>query len=133
MQRNSCYTYFSIKGMFEPDIITDILQLKPDTTWRFTDLRRDGNPYGFSFWSYGKCDAYDIETENQIKKTISKLLPKVNLLNAIQQKYDVNYTLHIVPEVCADETAPTLSSDLEIIDFCYAVRATIDVDLYVLD
>ena len=40
--KNSCYTYFSIKGNFDPDEITKVLDLKPFKVVKIGDKRRDG-------------------------------------------------------------------------------------------
>ena len=38
--RNECYTYFRITGRFDPDEITDLMELKPDRCWKIGDLRK---------------------------------------------------------------------------------------------
>ena len=39
-------------------------------------------------------------------------------------------TLEIVPTVYADNASPCLAPSLQVIDFCYATRTEIDIDLY---
>ncbi len=131
-KENTCYTYFSIRGTFEPDVITEMLGLKPFKSWRSTDLRKNGTQYGFDSWDYGKCEDYDVETERQIKQTISALLPKIEVLKQIKAKFDVEYYIEIVPEIYSYNSTPALGPDLEIIDFCHETRTHIDIDLYVM-
>lgn len=129
---NTCYTYFSIRGEFDPDDITKMLGLQPDSSWKIGTERKNGHGvYPCSVWSFGRCRQYDVITENQIKKTIAPLKDKISILNLIREKYDATFTIEVVPKIYSDESTPTLGPDLEIIDFCHAVRAEIDIDLYV--
>ena len=41
--RNSCYTYFRIVGDFNPNEVTDLLNLTPGKMWSIGDLRSDGS------------------------------------------------------------------------------------------
>lgn len=130
--KNRCVTYFSIDGgLFDPDEITKILKIQPNKSWRADDLRMDGKPYGFSYWECGRCDEYNVYVEEQMEKTISVLLNKIDLLKEIYDSYDVNFILEVVPEVNAGETTPCLAPSLKVIDFCHETRTKIDIDLYV--
>ena len=66
MTENSCYTYFRITGDFDPDIISARLGLQPEKFWRIGDKRNNGTEYDFASWEIGRCDQYDVLTENQI-------------------------------------------------------------------
>lgn len=129
---NSCYTYFSIRGDFDPDVITKMLGLQPDSTRKIGTERKNGHGiYPCSVWTVGRCDQYDVCIDNQIKKTIASLKDKISILNLIREQFDATFTIEVVPEIYPEESTPALGADLEIIDFCHAVRAEIDVDLYV--
>ncbi|MBQ6789017.1 MAG: DUF4279 domain-containing protein [Clostridia bacterium] len=133
MTENSCYTYFRITGDFDPDIITVRLELQPDKFWKIGDKRRNGTEYDFASWEIGRCEEYNVLTENQMHKTIAPLLDKVVLLNKIREEFDVVFTLEIVPTIYAGNTNPCLAPSLKVIDFCHATRTEIDIDLYVMD
>ena len=122
MTENSCYTYFRITGDFDPDVITEKLGLLPDKSWRIGDKRHNGKLYDFASWEFGWCNEYDVITENQMHTTIAPLLDKVELLNEIRNKFNVVYTLEIVPEIYVGNTTPCLAPSLQVIDFCYATR-----------
>jgi len=62
-------------------------------------------------------------------QTISELIPKVNELKEIRQKYDVNFVLEIVPRIFAGEAVPTLAPNREVIEFCYHTKTEINIDL----
>ena len=47
-KENECYTYFAITGDFDPDIISDLLCLKPDESWQIGEIREHGTVYDFA-------------------------------------------------------------------------------------
>ncbi len=130
---NSCYTYFTIVGDFNPDEITEKLGLEPFAFWQKGDKRPNGMPYTFSRWSFGKCSDYDVEVSNQMLKTITPIIDKIDLLNEIREKYEVSYYIEVVPEIYTEESTPALGVNLAVIDFCHATRTEIDIDLYVCE
>lgn len=129
--QSGCYTYFMIKGDFNPDIISQMLDLSPEQTWKIGDKRKNGTIYDFSFWQFGTCDEYDVYVENQMLKTIEPLLSKINILKEIKQRYDVDFTLEIVPTIMGCETTPCLAPSLTVMQFCCDTGTEIDIDLYV--
>ena len=133
MSENSCYTYFRITGNFDPDLITERLGLVPEKYWKIGDKRRNGTLYDFSSWEIGRCEQYDVLVENQMHTTIAPLLDKIDTLNEIKNKVDVDYTLEIVPTVYTSNSSPCLATSLKVIDFCHATRTEIDIDLYVIE
>lgn len=131
MSKNTCYTYFRITGDFDPDLVTERLGVHPDKCWKIGDKRRNGTEYDFASWEVGRCEEYDVLTENQMHKTIAPLIDKTDRLNEIRNEFNVVFTLEIVPTVYADNASPCLAPLLQVIDFCYATRTEIDIDLYV--
>lgn len=131
--QNSCYTYFAIKGNFNPDEITEILELTPSKCWKIGDKRKDGKSnFDFALWEYGRCDHYDVITENQMMYTIADLKPKIPLLKDIKRKFDVAFVLEIVPKLYINEPTPALAPNREVVEFCYETDTDIDIDLYLL-
>lgn len=131
--RNTCYTSFKIVGNFNPDDVSELLNLTPDRSWKIGDLRRNGTKYDFALWSVGKCTEYDVEVENQMRKTVAILQGKIALLNQIRQTYDVSFYLEVVPTIYVNDVNPCLAPSLDIIDFCHATRTQIDIDMYLHD
>ena len=129
--RNSCYTYFKIVGKFDPDKVSEILNLTPEKSWKIGDLRRNGTKYDFALWEIGRCTEYDVEVENQMRKTIALLQDKIQLLNQIREENDVSFVLEIVPSIYVGDVNPCLAPPLDVIDFCHATRTEIDIDIYV--
>ena len=131
--RNRCYTYFKITGNFDPDRITKILNLTPERYWKIGDLRRNGTKYDFALWEIGRCEEYDVEVENQMRKTIAPLQDKISLLNKIREGNEVRFWLVIVPNIYVGDINPCLAPPLDVIDFCHATRTEIDIDMYIYD
>lgn len=130
---NNCYTYFRIVGDFDPDNISQKLDLQPFEVLKKNQQRKNGTKYDFSAWHFGQCNIYNIDTACQMEETIQQLKNKVNILNDIQREYDVSFYLEIVPCLFSYNTKPTLSPSLDVIDFCHATRTEIDIDLYIYE
>lgn len=128
--KNECYTYFKIVGDFDPDEISMRLGLEPSRSWKIGDSRKNGTKYDFALWEYGRCSEYDVLVENQMRKTISGLLDKIDMLNQIRNDFDVSFCLEIVPEIYVNNINPCFAPPLDVIDFCHATRTEIDIDLY---
>ena len=120
-----------IRGNFDPDSITELLGLVPEKTWRIGDKRKNGTVYDFAMWQYGTCDAYDVYVENQMLKTITPLLSKISALKEIKQRYDVEFTLEVVPTIKSSEGVPCVAPSMEVMQFCCDTATKIDIDLYV--
>lgn len=131
--RNSCYTYFRIVGNFNPDEISELLNLTPEKCWKIGDLRSNGTKFDFANWEIGRCSKYDVEVKNQMRETISLLKDKIILLNKIREENDVDFYLEVVPTIYAGDVNPCLAPSLDVIDFCHATRTEIDIDMYIYD
>ena len=130
--KNECYTYFRISGDFDPDTISEMLGILPDRSWKIGDSRNDGSTYDFSSWSCGRCDEYDLDTGNQMRKTISVLSDKIDVLNSIRKEFDVIFVLEVVPTIYVNDIKPALAPPLDVIDFCHATRTELDIDYYII-
>ncbi|MBR1746857.1 MAG: DUF4279 domain-containing protein [Clostridia bacterium] len=128
--KNTCKTSFYIVGTFDPDVVTERLGIRPDRSWKKGDLRRDGTRFDFAHWEGCTCEDYDVYTENQMDKTVSPLLDKIDVLNDIRNNNEVEFFLSVVPELCVKEITPCLAPSMTVIDFCHDTRTKIDVDLY---
>ncbi len=130
-EHTNCCTYFCIKGDFAPEVISEMLGLVPNDFHKIGDKRKDETAYDFASWEFGICDHYDIMVENQMMKTILPLIPKIDILKEIQRRFDVSFTLEVVPTVCFDEPTPCLAPSLEVMQFCCETGTEMDIDLYV--
>lgn len=129
---NICRTYFSIKGNFEPNDITEILGLQPFESHKEGESRVRGNGvYSCSAWNFGECNECSLNVNEQIRKTIAPLRDKFDALKFIKDSFDVRFFICVVIEMYIDGSAPILGLDLDIIDFCHETRTEPDIDLYV--
>ncbi|MBR3630690.1 MAG: DUF4279 domain-containing protein [Oscillospiraceae bacterium] len=129
MTQTKCYTYFRITGDFDPDAVTELLGLQPEKSWRIGDKRKGGGEYTFATWNFGYCEVYDSIVDEQMRKTIAPLLPKVALLQEIRRKFDVNFYLEVVPVLAAEEEMPCLAPSLDVMRFCCDTQTEMDIDL----
>lgn len=135
MGKNNCYTYFYIVGNFEPDMVSKMLNLKPFKICSIDD-KYDGNInkiHKAASWSFGLCEEYSGAVEEQMLKTIKPLMNKIDILNNIKRKYDVDFFLEVVPTVYCGESTPCLAPTRQIMQFCCETETDIDIDLYVND
>ena len=131
--KNSCYTYFTIVGKFDPDEVSVQLNLEPERKVKIGEVRRDGSAHDEAHWEIGRCAEYDVEVGNQMRKTIAPLLSVIPQLCKLREERELSFYLEIVPTLYANEIQPCLAPPLDVIDFCHATRTEIDIDLYVCD
>lgn len=129
-KHTSCYTYFRIAGIFNPDVVSEMLCLVPEKYWKIGDIRKNGTKYDFACWEYGYCKDYDIYVTNQMQTTITPLMSKIDILKEIREKYNVSFYLEVVPKIICNETTPCLAPSLDVMKFCCDTQTEIDIDLY---
>lgn len=128
-----------ITGDFEPNEILDLLDIKPSKIKRKGDqytFLNEKRTYEFSTIEIGNNEAYDVEVDVMIEKTIKELRTKVKELNELKIKYpDIDYTLEVVPEITPNlnEPNPYLSPTKEIMKFLVEIDAEYDIDYYIYE
>lgn len=140
MKKTTCYTYFMIRGDFDPDEITAILGIQPVRSFRSGEpvfYMKDGQKtdtgrtHQCSCWEGCRCDEYDVIISNQMEMTIEPLIPRIEQLNMIRERFDASLTLEVVPSICCEHEKPCISPSMKVIDFCSEVRADLDIDWYI--
>ena len=131
MEKQNCYTYFAIEGDFDIDEVTNLLGIKPSKSWKKTDLRKDGKPFGFDFIEMCRNENYDPYVYQMMEITIEPLIDKIEALKEIKKKYDVKFYLVVVPSLATEGVNPAVSPSLKVMDFCHEARCELDIDLYV--
>lgn len=130
---NKVRTYFKITGDFNPQVITEELGLAPSKT-REKDDDRVAEGYKkrlVSLWEYGLIYRKNhVAVDEQMKETVGLLFTKIDKLAELKQKYNVDYTLEVVPEIYSDIDKPVISPPKEIIEFCYLTKTELDIDYY---
>lgn len=149
MDKTNCYSYFAIcsngiikngvgfianpNSDFNPDFITDKLNIQPYGSTKMGTPRENGHgSYPFSDW--GACMQTEpaIDAKEQCVKIVRALKEKIPALLDIKKKFDVTFSLIIVPNIYNEES-PVLAFNKEIIEFCYLTGTEIGIDLYVFD
>lgn len=134
MKTNKCYVYFAIDGDdFHPDDITKILNINP-TNIRVKGSRIPGKVPAYNSWQLSTETVQHeiIDVEAMALSVINKLLPKIDLINQIKQKYNASTRLEVVLWVTTDDnqSTPAVGFNVRIMDFLVKVGAFIDVDMY---
>ena len=130
MDQTTCYTYFSIRGDFDPAEITRILGIEPERTWRKGETTPYGGTYNNTSWTGCFCRDYDIDLSVQMEKTIQPLLSKYEELNLIRTKYNAYLTLEVVPKIVYGFDKPILGPSMAIMQFCCETQTHLDIDWY---
>lgn len=129
--KHTCYTYFFISGVFDPEEITKRLELKPMDKWSMDKYDENGQQYEESFWQFGLCDNYNPQVSYMMKETIKPLLGKEIELKKIKEEYHVKMFLEVTCAINIDEALPSFSLSPDIIDFLHDSGVEIDFDLYI--
>ncbi|MBQ6271553.1 MAG: DUF4279 domain-containing protein [Clostridiales bacterium] len=130
IDKTTCYTYFGIRGDFNPDDITNILRISPEHSFLKGELNEVGKPYKFSCWCGCYCRDYDIDLSVQMKKTIEPLLNKTEELESIRTKYGASLSLEVVPEIVWGSDKPIVAPSIEVMEFCCRTHTDLDIDWY---
>ena len=129
--KHTCYTYFFITGIFDPEEITRRLGLKPMDKWQMGKFDENGNRYEESFWQFGLCENYDPYVFNMMRETIKPLLGKEKELKAIKEEFGVRMFLEVVCSMNVEEVLPAFGPSQDIIDFLHDSGTELDYDMYI--
>jgi len=96
----------SIRGIFDPDEITNLLEIEPFGKFKKGEHRKNvskdasQSEYGFSRWSGEKSEVERYDVNKQCLNTIRRLKNKVSELLEIKSRYDVEFVLQVVAHEC---------------------------------
>jgi len=134
--KSTASTAFCIKGTFDPEDISKLLNLTPSKSWKINDpmvskkFQFDaGVKRPFSMWSYGYNDSYNGDISRQIRLTINDLRSKIPFIKEFVEKNNCQVYIQVICDTTAGDVTPNFSIDTDIIDFCKLVGAKIDVDM----
>lgn len=147
IENTSCYAFFLIKSVgyidyykgfisaeksaFDPDVITDMLGIKPFEIIRFGTLKPNGKSrYNFSSW-YG-CKQIEPDTSrfDQCRNIVNELKSHISVLNKIKRMYNVNFSIQIFPCSDNEDCGKVVGFSHDIIEFCYLTDTEIIVDMF---
>lgn len=134
MQKNNTYVYFALIGDdFDPQLVTDKLEITPTDSWKKGDQGSYKPILNFSKWelSTDKGKEY-IMVEQLVEEIVQQLFDKIDTINELKNQYSLESVLEIVLYVDTNEEEPTpaLGHDLKTIEFLYQTGTRTDVDIY---
>ncbi len=134
MGKSNSYVYFALKGDdFNPQEITDHLNIEPSDVWRKGDKGEYNPSPKYSCWklSTNKGKEY-IEVDKPVNEIIELLFDKIDIINKLKQRLKLSSVLGIVMDIDINPNQPTpaIGHNLKTIEFLYKTRTETDVDIY---
>ena len=139
IMNNKCssYVYFAFKGDdFVPSDITERLGIEPTESWQTGDKGKYKKELTFSYWKLSTEKGIEyLDIDKLISKIIHKLKDKIDIINELKHKYQLDSVLQIVLDIDLnpDQSTPYLGHDLEVIDFLFNTQTKTDIDIYRFD
>lgn len=131
------HVYFTLIGNdFDPNILTNQLNLSPNNSWRKGDKGKYNPNLKYSCWEYGTNEEIEgIWMDKAVDKIISKLNSKIEVINKLKKDYNLKSVLRIIMYIDMNEenSTPALGHSLVTIKFLYESSTTTDVDIYRFD
>jgi len=135
MEKTKVMVYFNIQGDdFPLETVTKLLGITPTNTMKKGELRANNPehpPYRFTSWSYGTDYEVTLDIDNQLLPVLKTFQDKVDVINDIQNTYDSQCSIVIVPEIY-DGRSPGFVFEKDTIEFAYRINASIEIDLYAM-
>ena len=123
---HKCRSYFNITSDKEIniDVVCDMLTIDRDEII----LSKNSNSININL-----CEEYNIDTNILLRKTLSNLFGKEDILRKLKEKYNFTYYLERVVEFDSrcDEPTPILGLARDIIEFLYKSGTLDDIDYYI--
>ncbi|MFJ7935005.1 DUF4279 domain-containing protein [Sporosarcina sp. NPDC096371] len=96
--------YFNIKGDdFPLETVTELLDITPTKTMKKGERRTSNHPehppYFFTSWSYGTDYEETLDIDDQLLPVLEAFKDKIDVINHIQNTYDTQFSIVIVPEI----------------------------------
>lgn len=132
MERTNVMVEFNIIGdIFDTDIITHRLSIQPNEHWMKGDKVKDKDIERVdTCWTVHTEYEESIDINEQLKKILNILIPKLNELKEVQSAYNLEYRFCIIINIENNEK-PAMYINGEMIKFVYEINAEIDFDLYI--
>lgn len=134
MESGSSYVYFALTGdNFDTDEVTSKIDISPTDSWRKGDKGKYKPILEFASWrlSTDKGQEY-IQIDKLVDEIVSKLFDKIEIINDLKRKFQLDSVLEIVLYIDTNEdsSTPALGHDLRTIEFLYRTGTTTDIDIY---
>lgn len=133
-EKSNSYVYFALKGDdFDPQIITQYLEIVPTNSWRKGDKGTYKPRMDFSSWELSTEKGQEpILIDKLVTNIVNALFDKIETINKLKKEMNLNSVLEIVMDIDMNEemSTPALGHDLKTIEFLYKTQTITDVDIY---
>ncbi|MDI9310250.1 MAG: DUF4279 domain-containing protein [Limnohabitans sp.] len=134
MEKTGTYVYFALKGEnFDFNLITDRLGIQPTEVSNVGEQGRYTSSLSFGSWILStERGKEDIFIDNLINEIVDKLFGKIDIINELKKKFQLESVLEIVMYVDVNEevSTPALNYNLKAIEFLFKTQTVVDVDIY---
>ncbi|MFL0507184.1 DUF4279 domain-containing protein [Ureibacillus sp. 179-F W5.1 NHS] len=135
MEKTSLYAYIRFTGKddiddFPVEVVTEMLGVQPTTILRICDRINDKVTRFFTSWKYESETVETLDTDDVLLPILNVFQSKTNTINRIKDELNLNVQIGIVITMINGYT-PGLVISPEFSSFASAIKAFIDIDMYV--
>lgn len=132
---NEVRVYFSLRGDFAPDELTEFLGIEPSSVAKAGEKNPERGIPKSSLWHAAGNESVQgawVDIVELSRKVVTPLIPHQDRIAEAVAKWDLAATFQVVVYFSDDEavSTPAIGFEPEVIDFLSAVGASIDVDTY---
>ncbi|KKC50155.1 hypothetical protein VE23_24415 [Paenibacillus sp. D9] len=116
---------------FNPQIITDQLNIQPHTSWRKGDSV-EGKPIvrKKSCWSFSTGYQESLDINDQLSEIIERFQGESEKLIELKKAHNLEILVSIVINI-EENQKPAMNFNKEAISFIHQIGAEVDIDLYI--
>ena len=123
---HECRTYFNIMS----ELPIDIDLISKELSISKNEITTTKHPNSIEIGNYRE---YDVDVNKMVRKTLTNLLGKEDILIELKEKYNFTYYLERVIEIDSksEEPKPIMSLDNDIVEFLFKSKTIDDLDYYI--
>ncbi|MBU7008837.1 DUF4279 domain-containing protein [Phosphitispora fastidiosa] len=132
MEKTNIKVEFRMLGEnFNPELISDRLNLKPDEKWekgeiiKNKDIRRK-----YSCWIISTGYEESLDVNNQLEQILGLIYDKKAILQEISKQFGLDYRFDVIINIEANEK-PAIYLSKDVIGFANDINAEFDIDLFI--
>jgi len=133
MPKSNSYVYFAFQGdNFDPNLVTTELGIEPTDSWRTGESGKYIQQQKYSCWQLKSTSDELLDMDKLVTEVVSQLSEKIELINNLKQRLNLDTVLSIVLYININEeqSTPYLGHNSEVISFLHRTGTTTDVDIY---
>lgn len=133
MNQSNSYVYFAFKGdNFDPNVVTSELRIKPTNSWRTGEPGEYIQQQKYSCWTLKSYSDELLDMDKLVSEVIYQLSDKIELINNLKQRLNLDTVLEIVMyiDINEEQSTPYIGHNSEIIRFLHLTETTTEIDIY---